>query len=112
MTRRTRTYADASLADVPVVSVSYDGDQQLPYWQSFRSCYAYSHQQQFHVFQATEFANDRVEMIRAIHHALRDPAARRPERARAATHFVGGRNEGSIEKLRTALHAMFAEPRA
>jgi hypothetical protein len=103
---------DAAIADVPVVSVAYDGDRTLPYWQSFRSCYEYTHQQQFHAFDATQFANDRTEMIRAIVAALDNPDARRAERARAAAHFVGSREQGSIERLSAAVHALFAEARA
>lgn len=102
---------DASLADVPVVSVAYDGDQQLPYWQSFRSCYEYSHQQYFHAFHATEFANDRTELVQAINRALHEPAARSAERARAAAHFLGGRDESSIERLSGALRQLLYEAR-
>jgi hypothetical protein len=103
---------DASLADVPVVTVAYDGDQQMPYWQSFRSCYEYSHQQYFHAFKATEFANDRGELIQAINRALLEPGLRRTERARAAAYFLGGRDESSVDRLSAALHELMRGERA
>jgi hypothetical protein len=102
---------DASIANVPIVSVNYDGDRALPYWQSFRSVYEFTHQQQFHAFGATQFANDRAELIRAIGAALRDPAERSAERAQAAAHFIGSREQGSIDRICAAVRELFAEAR-
>jgi hypothetical protein len=98
---------DAALADVPVACVAYDGDQQLPYWQSYRSCYEYTHQQAFHQLGATDVCYSRDELIASIARALTEPTRKAAERKQAAQRYLGG-DERSVPRLRAALLDMMA----
>lgn len=99
---------DAALADVPIVCVAYDGDQQLPYWQSFRSCYEYSHQKAFHRQGATEVCFSREELLAAIGRSIEDPGRKAPQRAQVADFYLGGTRR-SIPRVREALCGMMSE---
>lgn len=93
---------DAALADVPIVCVAYDGNQQLPYWQSFRSSYEYTHQKDFHRFGATDVCYSRDELLAAIRDALADPGRKATQRRDVAERYLGG-SRMSVPRLLAAL---------
>jgi hypothetical protein len=78
---------EASICDLPVVNLAYDGDRQLPYEKSIIRYYDYSHQKPLLRFGATVMAKSRAEMIAQIREAIDHPEIRRAERFNLANHF-------------------------
>lgn len=79
---------DAAVADRPIVSVAYDGDEDLPYRHSVRNAYDYSHQRPFVESGAAPIMKTRAQLEDGIREALANPGARQEQRqhlARLAT---------------------------
>lgn len=72
---------DAAANDVPIVSVAYDGDRQLPEAVSVRRYYEFTHQIPYIASGAGDFAYDREALVLAVQNALRYPEVRREQRA-------------------------------
>jgi hypothetical protein len=96
---------DAALADVPIVCVAYDGDEQLPYWESYRTCYDYSHQAQFHRVGATDICYSRTELIASICDALSNRRRKQAQRMAVVDRYLGGKAE-SLPRIIKCLESM------
>lgn len=90
---------DAAVCDKPIISVAYDGDAKLSYFDSILSAYEYTHQQVFLRAEAAVLVHNKEEMIKAILEALAAPELRRGARAQLAESVVPC---GSVAKI-TAL---------
>ncbi|MBL8059147.1 MAG: hypothetical protein JNK63_00355 [Chthonomonas sp.] len=84
---------DAAANDVPIVSVAYDGDRELPENISVRKFYQFTHQQPYVESGAGQMAYGRAELIEAIRFALGHPEDRRSERAALARLATQGQPE-------------------
>lgn len=67
---------DAAAMDLPIVSVAYDGERTLPYTDSCKSFYNYTHQRTYLASNAGVFCETRQELIREIQKALDDRTIR------------------------------------
>ncbi len=105
---------DAAACDVPILSVAYDGDRELPYAESVRSFYDYTHQRPFLKANAADFADSREGLIHLVQVAAMDRSRRSLERQNLAqlvipvspvNAMVEGLLEGILSDSRTSLRA-------
>ncbi|TLU98197.1 CDP-glycerol glycerophosphotransferase family protein [Dyadobacter luticola] len=64
---------DAAACNKPVISIAYDGRQQLPYPISVRRLYDYSHQIPLNKLGIDKMAHSRRELFRHLDQTLNDP---------------------------------------
>ena len=87
---------DAAANDVPIVSVAYDGDRQLPEAASVRKFYEFTHQFPYIASGAGDFAYDREALVLAVQSALRYPEVRRAQRAELALLATQGQPDARL----------------
>ncbi len=65
---------DAAAFDTPVVNVSFDGYQRLPFWKSSRRIYTYEHYRNIVKTGGVRIAETREELVEHINSYLANPA--------------------------------------
>lgn len=106
---------DAAVADKPIVSIAYDGDEKLDYYDSIRSAYDYTHQKAFMSHCADTLACDRSALIAAINTALANPSYGSESRHRVRQYATSGDStalmvsslKGILEPRHLAMAAAF-----
>jgi hypothetical protein len=81
---------DAAACDRPVISIAYDGETQLNYFDSIKSAYDYEHQKPFLKLEAIDLVHNREQLIAAICGNLLDPGSRAEQRRAVRELFLGG----------------------
>ncbi len=96
---------DAAACDIPIISVAYDGDQKLSYFDSIKSAYDYEHQKPFLQLEAVDLVESRDELLAAINQNLAHPKGRAPQRAAVGELFWGGSNSAVTRFQKAVLDA-------
>lgn len=81
---------DAAACDTPILSVGYDGDRKLKYFNSVESYYDYNHQGPYVMSGAGKLCKSRDILIGSIQEAFRNPSAQQAERAELASYATDG----------------------
>jgi hypothetical protein len=81
---------DAAACDTPILSVGYDGDRKLDYFNSVESYYDYNHQAPYVMSGAGKLCKSRESLIGSIQEVFRNPANQKEERADLAKFATDG----------------------
>lgn len=94
---------DAAIFDRPIVHYAFDGTHTVPYHQSARSAYAYSHYKALLGAKGAEMAYTKDDLIEWIQKYLNDPTIHREGRKRIVDEFVYFRDGGSTQRIASLL---------
>ncbi len=99
---------DASANDTPVILIGYDGDAQLPYWDSVARVYEREHYRHVTDTNAAPLVKSHDELQDAILAFLRDPEYKRAEREQLKRDMLFQIDGKSSERVASAVRAMLA----